>query len=98
MTVAYAALHRTLTYRGEDTGLYVAAFDDGTLFFSRHQPPLEDAAAKRIEPREVLLPDRISMSGIVRRTVGSGWRRYNWCAWPKTTARLILLFPDDGHL
>jgi hypothetical protein len=35
MTVAYAALHHTLRFRGEDTNLFVAAFDDGRMFFSR---------------------------------------------------------------
>jgi hypothetical protein len=54
MTVAFAAVHQTLRYRDEDTGLYVCAFDDGTTFFSRRQPPLYDAAARRIPSREVI--------------------------------------------
>jgi hypothetical protein len=54
MTVAFAAVHRTLDYRGEDTGLFVVAFDDGTKFFSRHQPKLYDASAQPIASREVV--------------------------------------------
>ena len=54
MTVAFAAIHRTLQYRGEDTGLYFVAFTDGTTFFSRRQPRLYDAAAHPIAPREVI--------------------------------------------
>jgi hypothetical protein len=54
MTVAFAAVHRTLDYRGEDTGLFVVSFDDGTKFFSRRQPKLYGAAAQPIAPREVL--------------------------------------------
>jgi hypothetical protein len=97
MTVAYAALHRTLTYRGEDTGLYVAAFDDGTLFFSRHQPPLYDAAAKRIEPREVLPGSYINVR----------YREKNHRNWMEAVQLVRLaeddcpfdpVVPDDGHL
>ena len=54
MTIAYAALHRTLRYRDEDTKLFVAAFDDGTMFFSDSQPPLYDRRAQPIPMREVL--------------------------------------------
>jgi hypothetical protein len=54
MTIAFAAVHRTLRYRGEDTGLYVAAFDDGTTFISRRQPRLYDASARPIASREVI--------------------------------------------
>jgi hypothetical protein len=46
MTIAYAALHRTLRYRNEDTNLFVAAFDDGRMFFSRRQPSLYDRQAR----------------------------------------------------
>ena len=53
MTIAFAALHKHLRYRGEDTKLYVAAFDDGTMFFSRRQPALYDALAQLIAHREV---------------------------------------------
>lgn len=54
MTVAFAALHRTLEYRGQDTRLRVVALDDGTIFFSRHRPPIYDAMARLIAQREVL--------------------------------------------
>jgi hypothetical protein len=54
MTVACAALHRTLRYRGEDTGLYILALVDGEVFLSRRQPKLYDAAARPISSREVL--------------------------------------------
>jgi hypothetical protein len=54
MTVAFAALHERLHYRGEDTHLHVVAFDDGQMFFSRHRPPLYDAMARPIAPREVV--------------------------------------------
>jgi hypothetical protein len=53
MTVAYAALHRTLRYRGEDTNLHVIAFEDRTMFFSREQPKFYDAGANPVAPREV---------------------------------------------
>ena len=54
MTVAYAALHRRLRYRGKDTTLYAVVFEDGNMFLSRHQPPLYDRMATLIAPREVL--------------------------------------------
>ena len=54
MTIAFAALHRTMKYRGEDTRLYMVAFDDGTTFFSRQPPRLYDAAARQIPLREVV--------------------------------------------
>jgi hypothetical protein len=53
MTVAYAALDRTLRYRGEDTKLYVLAFDDRRMFFASQRPKLYDATAKLIPPREI---------------------------------------------
>jgi len=54
MTIAFAAVHQTLRYRAEDTGLYVVAFTDGTTFVSRRQPRLYDASARQISPREVI--------------------------------------------
>lgn len=62
MTVAFAALHQRLRYRGEDTKLYALAFEDRTMFFARHQPPLYDSAANRIAPREVLPGSRVNVS------------------------------------
>lgn len=58
-TVVYAALHRTLRYRGEDTGLYAAALEDGTTFFGRRQPALYDAEAAPISPCEVATGSRV---------------------------------------
>jgi hypothetical protein len=54
MTIAFAAVHQTLRYRDEDTGLYVVAFTDGTTFISRRQPRLYDATARQIPTREVI--------------------------------------------
>jgi len=53
MTVAFAALHVRLRYRGEETRQYALAFDDRTMFFSARQPKLYDRMAKPIAPREV---------------------------------------------
>jgi hypothetical protein len=58
MTIAFAALRRTLRYRDEDMKLFVAAFEDGTMFFSRRQPRLYDQQARPIPVREVL-PDAV---------------------------------------
>lgn len=54
MTIAYAAVHDRLFYRGEDTKLYVVAFDDGTMFFATKRPQLYDRQAKPIASQEVL--------------------------------------------
>jgi hypothetical protein len=54
MTIAFAAVHRTLRYRDEDTNLYVCAFDNGTTFISTRQPRLFDASARLVTPRELL--------------------------------------------
>jgi hypothetical protein len=54
MTVAFAAIHERLRYRGEDTGLHLLAFTDGQVFISRDRPRLYDAAARAIPSREVL--------------------------------------------
>jgi hypothetical protein len=61
MTVAYAAVHRTLAYQGRDTGLHVLAFETGDVFFSRRQPPLYDAMARPIAPREVPPGSRVNV-------------------------------------
>ena len=53
MTVAFAALHQRLRYKGEDTKLYALAFEDRTMFFSQRQPALYDAQARPMAPREV---------------------------------------------
>jgi hypothetical protein len=67
MTIAYAALHRTLRYRGEDTKLYVAAFDNGRMFFSRNQPPLYDRQARPIPPKEVLPGSYVNIKFAIER-------------------------------
>jgi hypothetical protein len=54
MTIAFASVHQTLRYRGEDTGWHVLALDDGTTFLSRHRPRLYDASARPIASREVI--------------------------------------------
>ena len=61
MTIAFAAIHRTLAYQGRDTGLHVVAFDDGSTFFSHRQPPLYDAMARPISPREIPPGSRVNV-------------------------------------
>lgn len=51
--VAFAALHRTLAYRGEDTGFYVIAAPDGTMFFSHRQPSLYNSLARSMPMHEI---------------------------------------------
>lgn len=97
MTVAYAALHRTLAYRGEATSLYVAAFDDGTMFFSRQQPPLYDAAAKRIASREVLPGSYVNVQYHDR--LGRKWMEaVQLVRLPEEESPFDPVVPDDGHL
>jgi hypothetical protein len=67
MTIAYAALHERLRYRGDDTGLFVAAFDDGRMFFSRRQPPLYDRQARPIPAREVLPGSYVNIKFAIER-------------------------------
>jgi hypothetical protein len=97
MTIAYAALHRTLRYRDEDTNLYVAAFDDGRMFFSRRQPPLYDRQARPISAREVLPGCYVNVRYIIEQG------RINWME----AVQLVQEspeespfdpIPDDGHL
>jgi hypothetical protein len=96
MTIAFAALHKHLRYRGEDTKLYVAAFEDGTMFFSRRQPALYDALAQLIAHREVPPGSYVN----VRYHVERGINRMD-------AIQLVRLLeeeapfdpvPDDGHL
>ena len=96
MTIAFAALHDHLRFRGEDTKLYVAAFDDGTMFFASQQPRLYDRLARPIAAREVLPGSYVN----VRYHVDRGVNRME--------AVQIVRFaeeespfqpvPDDGHL
>jgi hypothetical protein len=69
MTVAYAALHRTLRYRDDDTGLHVLAFEDHTMFFSKQQPKFYDAMAKPVAPKEVLPGSYVNVRYHVERGV-----------------------------
>jgi len=96
MTIAFAALHRTLAYRGEDTRLFVAAFEDGSVFISRRQPPLYDALARPMAPREIIPGSYVN----VRYREESGRKLM-------TAIQLLRLaedecpfdpIPDDGHL
>jgi hypothetical protein len=96
MTVAFAALHQRLRYRGEDTGLHVVVFRDGTTFCSRRQPPLYDAGAKLLAPREVLPGSFVNVRYSEERGV-------NWMH----AVQVVRLneddppfdpVPDDGHL
>jgi hypothetical protein len=61
MTVAFAAVHNTLRYRGEDTGLFVVSFDDGTTFISRRQPRLYDASARPRAWREIFSGTKVNL-------------------------------------
>ncbi len=96
MTVAYAALHSTLRYRGVDTKLYGVAFEDRTMFFSQRQPVLYDAQARPMAPREVLAGSFVN----VRYRVEGGVNRME-------AVQVVRLaedefpfdpVPDDGHL
>jgi len=65
VTIAYAAVHQRLRYRGEDTGLYVVALDDGTVFVNSRPPVLFDRDVFKIPMRELeeLLPGtRVNIS------------------------------------
>lgn len=71
MTIAYAALDQTVCYRDEDTNLYVVAFDDGRMFFSRRPPLLYDRDALAIPMREVLPGSYVNVKFAIER--GSNW-------------------------
>jgi hypothetical protein len=96
MTVAFAALHRRLLYRGEETTLYAVALEDGTMFFSRHQPPLYDKAARLIAPREVLPGSYVNVR--YREERGRKWMEAVQVV--KTAEDQSPFDPilDDGHL
>jgi hypothetical protein len=71
MTIAFAALHRTLRYGGESTDLYVVTFIDGTTFLSWRKPTFYDAAARRIAPREVVPGTNVNVR--YERRLGVNW-------------------------
>lgn len=52
-TVAYACVHRTVRYRGEDTKLYVVALVDTSVFVARVRPRLFDRLARPIQVQEI---------------------------------------------
>ena len=96
MTVAFAALHRRLRYRGEEISLYGLAFDDGTMFLSKRQPKLYDAKAKPIAAREVLPGSYVN----VRYHVERGVNRMEAIQIVRTPEEKYPFEPvlDDGHL
>jgi hypothetical protein len=96
MTIAYAALHRTLRYRDEDTGLFVAAFDDGRMFFSRRQPPLYDRQAERIPVREVLAGSYVNIKHKIER--GINLMEAVQLVREPSQEHPFDPVPDDGHL
>src|SRR5271169_1836934 len=97
MTIAYAALHRTVRYRGEDTGLFVAALDDGMTFVSRRQPKFYDAAARPIAPREVVPGTYVNVR--FREWRGRKWMEaIQLVREPSEEESPFDPVPDDGHL
>jgi hypothetical protein len=95
-TIAYAALHRTLRYRGEDTGLYVAALVDGTMFFSRHQPPLYDRQGRPVPVREVLPGSLVNIKYVIER--GINWMGAVQVVREPAQERPFAPVSDDGLL
>jgi hypothetical protein len=96
MTISYAALHRTLRYRDEDTNLYAAAFEDGQMFFSRRQPPLYDRQARPTPAREVLPGSYVNIKFAIE-------RGFNLMEAVQVVTEPIQdspfdPVPDDGHL
>jgi hypothetical protein len=96
MTIAYAALHRTLRYRDEDTNLFVAAFDDGRIFFSRRQPPLYDRQARPIPAREVLPGSYVNIKFAIERGINL-MEAVQVVTEPIQNSPFDPV-PDDGHL
>lgn len=96
MTIAFAALHRTLAFKGEDTYLHVMAFEDGTTFFSRRQPPLYDALARPMLPREVPPGSRVNVRYRAER--GQKWMQAIQLLKLAEDERPFDPVPDDGHL
>jgi hypothetical protein len=96
MTIAYAALHKTLRYRGEDTKLYCVAFTDGTMFFSRHQPPLYDRDAVRIAMREIVPGSQVNVR--YRREGGVNVLEAVQLVREPVEKAPFEPVPDDGHL
>ncbi len=96
MTIAYAALHRTLRYRDEDTKLFVAAFEDRTMFFSDRQPPIYDRHARPIPVREILPGSYVNVRFAKRR--GVNWMEAVQLVREPLQESPFDPIPDDGHL
>jgi hypothetical protein len=96
MTVAYAALHQTLRYKGEDTRLHVLAFTDRTMFFASQRPKLYDAMAKPIAPKEVPPGSYVNVSYHVARGVNR-MEAVQIVRQPEEESPFDPLL-DDGHL
>jgi hypothetical protein len=96
MTIAYAALHRTRRYRNEDTNLFVAAFDDGRMFFGRRQPSLYDRQARPIPLMEVLPGSYVNIKFAIERGFNL-MEAVQVVREPSQEAPFDAI-PDDGHL
>lgn len=96
MTIAYAALHHTLKYRGEDTRLRVVALDDGTTFFCRRQPPLFDAMARPMSPCEVVPGSYVNVR--YREERGRKWMEAIQLVRGPVEEPPFRPILDDGHL
>jgi hypothetical protein len=53
MTVAIAAVHKMLRYKGKDSGLFYLVLDDGDVYVSRRRPALYGSDARPIPTREL---------------------------------------------
>jgi hypothetical protein len=96
MTVAFACVHQRLRYRGQDTGLHVLSFNDGTTFFSRRQPALYDATAKLLAQREV--PPGSFVNVRYRKERGVNWIHAVQIVRLAEEEPPFDRVPDDGHL
>jgi hypothetical protein len=96
MSVAYAAIHRTLRYRGEDTRLYSVALDSGEVFFNRRQPALYDRQARLMAIQEVLPGSYVNVSYRVERGIRL-MEAVQLVREPVQAAPFDPV-PDDGHL
>jgi hypothetical protein len=97
MTIVYAALHKTLRYRDEDTKLFAAAFDDGRMFFSRRQPPIYDRNARLVPPREVLPGSIVKIRYAIERGLKL-MEAVQVVNEPRQDSPFDPVPPDDGHL
>lgn len=82
--------------QGEDTKLYVAAFQDGTMFVSDRQPQLYDRRAKPIPPMEVLPGSYVNVQ--YRRERGVNRMEAVQIVREAEDQSPFDPVPDDGHL